>query len=95
MSEKDTSVIPKGRYCYTYDENGEYKLCPYYETREDLPEQYNGYCAYLEKGDVELGSKMILTDEKTGEKFTGDDLPFPVSLLWDQCKECDINKDDE
>jgi hypothetical protein len=90
---KDTSVIPKGMYCYTYDENGKYKPCPYHELREDRPEQYNGYCLFLEQGDLELESEMELTDEKTGEKIKGDQLPFPVSLLWDGCKECGINKD--
>ena len=39
---KDTSVIPNGIYCY--DENGK---CPYWSLREDLPEQYNGFCDFL------------------------------------------------
>ncbi|MFA5154545.1 MAG: hypothetical protein WC554_18520 [Clostridia bacterium] len=94
-NEKDTSVIPKGPYCYTYDEAGEYKLCPYWDTIKGVSKQYNGYCSYLEKGDMDLEQEMELTDMKTGEKIKGDKLPFPVSLLWDQCKECGINKEDE
>jgi len=88
---KDITVIPDGPYCYTYDENGKYKPCPYYEIREDRPKQYNGYCKFLEKGDLELEKEIILTNELTGEEIKGYDSPFPVSLLWDQCKECGIN----
>lgn len=91
--EKDTSVIPKGSYCYTYSENGEYLPCPYHRFIEDRPNQYNGWCDYLEKGDLELEREMVLKDMDTGEETTGDELPFPVSLLWDQCKECRINDD--
>lgn len=91
--EKDESVIPKGPYCYTYDTDGKYCPCPYYDTVESAPEQYNGYCHYLEKGDLDLEQEMVLTDMKTGEKTKGCNLPFPVSLLWDQCKMCGINDD--
>ena len=95
--EKDTSVIPQGPYCYTYDEDGTYRPCPYYDTVDGAPEQYDGYCHYLEKGDLDLEQEMELTDMETGETTKGSDLPFPVSLLWDQCKECGINDeiDDE
>lgn len=97
--EKDTSVIPKGVYCYTpigY-EDGKYKIqcCPYWKRIEDRPEQYDGWCDYLGKGDLEIEKEMVLKDMETGEETTGDELPFPVSLLFDQCKECGINEDDE
>jgi len=91
MSDKDTSVIPKGPYCYTYDENNEYKPCPYHRIIEDRPGQYNGWCDYLEMGDLEHEKEMTLINEETGEEIQGDELPFPVSLLWDGCKECGIN----
>jgi hypothetical protein len=35
-SEKDTYVIPEG--CYCYDEKG---ICPYWDLKQNLPEQYN------------------------------------------------------
>lgn len=88
---KDTSVIPKGPYCYTYDENGEYKPCPYHRYIPDRPSQYNGWCDFLEKGDIELEKEMVFMNEKTEEETPGNELPFPVSLLWDGCKECGIN----
>jgi len=62
----DTSVIPRGYYCY--DENG---LCPYWSIRKNKPEQQNGYCKYLRLGDWQ---------NKRG-----------IGILWDQCKECDVN----
>ncbi len=93
--KKDTNVIPKGTYCYTYDENGKFQICPYWDTIKDAPEQYNGYCHYLEKGDLDLEQEMDFIDEKTKEINKGCDLPFPVSLLWDQVKECGINDDIE
>ena len=90
--EKDESLIPKGQYCYTY-EDGKFKPCPYWDTVDDAPSQYNGYCHFLEKGDLEIETEMVFIDEKTGEKSMGNELPFPCSLLWDQCKECGINND--
>lgn len=89
-AEKGTSVIPKG--CYCYDENG---TCPYWDKIEGAPKQYNGYCWYLEQGDMEILAEDDFTEQNTGEVRKGKDLPFPVSLLWDQCKECGINDDDE
>jgi len=64
---KDKSVIPEGIYCHGV--NG---VCPYWSSREDKPEQENGYCSFLEMGDW--------NDE-------------PLTLLWDQVKECGINDD--
>lgn len=89
-ASKDTSCIPKG--CYCYDESG---LCPYWDLLDDLPSQYNGYCAFLGKSDIEIAQERELKNMKTGEVARGDELPFPVSLLWDQCKECGINDVDE
>jgi hypothetical protein len=90
MNEKDTSVIPKGCYCYEHtgrmktvfhEEIGQHievpeiKCCPYWSKRRDKPYQENGYCSYLESGDW--------------------DEPSAISLLWDQVKECGINDDIE
>lgn len=79
MMNKDTSVIPKGYYCY--DENGK---CPYWDLRDDQPNQMNGYCNFLGRGDWEVDIP--------------EDFPphFPVSclsLLWDSVKECSENTD--
>lgn len=66
-------VVPHGIYCY--DKNG---LCPFWDKFEEIyPEQSNGYCAFLERGDW--------MDSKNGGTF----------LLWDQCKECGINTEDD
>lgn len=46
---KINTKIPKG--CYCYDENG---LCPYWDKDLTKPDQENGYCHYLKKGDDEL-----------------------------------------
>lgn len=88
--EKDVSQIPSG--CYCYDERG---VCPYWDLLDDLPEQYNGYCGFLGKNDVELSREMEMENLNTGEMCKGDELPFPVSLLWDQCKMCGIKDDDD
>ena len=94
---KDISEIPKGQYCYTgfgveKREDGSIRLktkkCPYWSSREDKPEQQNGYCSYLERGDWDA---IIPEDFPEG---------FPVSvlsLLWDQVKEpdCPVPVEDE
>ena len=51
---KDTSIIPVGLYCY--NENGN---CPYWSRNITRPEQENGYCSYLEKGDQELVGGLL------------------------------------
>lgn len=71
LSEKQIlKLIPKG--CYCYDNDGR---CPFLTIDEKYPEQLNGYCTLLEKGD-----------------WMGED---GTSELWDECKNCDINDDDE
>ena len=63
--------IPKGMYCY--DDNG---YCPYWSEDKSLPEQENGYCAYLHKSDhdyfIEYGRMC--------------------TLIWDMCKACEVNQ---
>lgn len=83
---KDTSIIPEGPYCYNET------TCPYYDHIKDADRQSNGYCHYLEIGDEELNSTVVLEDMKTGEKNTADELGLPIGgLLFDMCKECGIN----
>ena len=50
--------IPKGIYCY--DKHG---LCPWFDAREDKPEQECGYCHYLEAGDWEENGTFLLWDQ--------------------------------
>ena len=64
---KIRKLIPKGMYCY--DKDG---ICPFWRKNKLYPEQLDGYCHLLKKGDWEI---------KGG-------------LLWDQCKECEINVKD-
>ena len=45
--------IPKGIYCY--DENGN---CPYWSIDKSLPEQENGYCAYLKQSDWDINEEV-------------------------------------
>jgi hypothetical protein len=77
--DKDTSVIPRGMYCYEILEvlpNGggiKTRTCPYWSFRADMPEQECGYCSYLEHGDWD-------------ESIPG------IGLLWDKCKECGVNE---
>lgn len=99
------SNIPKGDYCYSYDEHKkEQVLCPYWSLREDKPEQLNGYCSFLKKGDWELSpefNKRIKIKRaknpdlvgKTASEVFGDD--WPSSMLWDQVKECGENMREE
>ena len=51
--KQDTSVIPKGNYCYSRGENGEFNPCPYWSINKSEPYQDNGYCSYLGVGDWE------------------------------------------
>lgn len=65
----DTSVIPRGDYCYTHAGKLKgacgYKIkpCPYWRHRSqiDLAEfdaHNDGYCLFLGKGDIELNSEL-------------------------------------
>jgi hypothetical protein len=96
IETKDTKAIPKGMYCY--DENG---ICPYWASNPDYHYQENGWCAYLERGDWEMNDdkKWSVTYVKEGEPNrklqSAHELGIPMSLLWDQCKECGINEEEE
>lgn len=94
---KDTSVIPKGPYCYTFKENDEYYVCPYYDKVKDGEEQADGYCHFLEKSDVDLGKEAFesvnVNIKENGVEVNKEDVPDFIftGLLWDQVKECGIN----
>ena len=46
----DITKIPKGYYCYEHID-GKQVTCPYWDLREDLPSQENGYCFFLGKSE--------------------------------------------
>jgi hypothetical protein len=70
---KDTSVIPEGPYCYNILSGWKRKpdgtpyyetsMCPYWSLRSDKPNQMNGYCSFLEKGDWQDDGTMLLWDQ--------------------------------
>ena len=88
---KDEKLIPKGLYCYTMDKKGKITPCPYYKILKDRPYQENGWCDFLETGDMELNRTEKWKDTKTGKIFTANEAGVSLSLLWDGCKECYIN----
>ncbi len=83
-------------------------LCPYWSCDPNKPEQENGYCSFLEKSDSDLNAEanarggVIYKRKKDGTmeriEYRPNEVPFPfdkTSLLWDQCKECGINMEDD
>lgn len=101
MFNNPKNYIPKGVYCHGKTRND---ICPFWDIDETKSEQENGYCHYLQKGDWDLNpeynaeSKITYSkdSEDVGKSITelfGEH--FPSSLLWDQCKECDINDEYE
>ena len=47
ISEKDKLKIPEGMYCYSYDKDGKYKVCPFWH----LIEKGIGECKLLKISD--------------------------------------------
>lgn len=95
--KKTPYVIPRGPYCYTVGENGKRIDCPYWSIRKDRPEQMNGYCYFLEKGDWELkrDGQWYHADGTPMFEYEIKDLPKEYGLIWDQVKECGINMDND
>lgn len=77
---KDTSKIPKGVYCYTWYESVDNG---YFAHRQPCPY----WSRRGDKPEQENGYCSFLEH--------GDWEQEHLSLLWDQCKECGINMDDE
>jgi hypothetical protein len=99
MLKEPEKYIPQNTpYCH----QGKH-VCPFWDVKDDLPEQENGYCHYLGKSDYELNEEYNRQPIKVWSRETGKwvetitekmfDLHFPTSLLWDQCKECRISMD--
>lgn len=87
--------IPHGDYCYFRNRS---QKCHYWVRRKDWPEQADGYCRYLGWGDMDKNSDSTIIMEsinlKTREvtRTPAPEMPFGISLLWDQCKECGVNE---
>ena len=103
MQTKDTSQIPKGIYCYTWEEfpskennfRGKTKVCPYYKSK-DIAGIKVPWCEFLESG----GTNNGWTEEdwdKVKEYYEMQnkdmDKELPLFFLWDGCKECGENLD--
>jgi len=104
---KDTSVIPKGDYCYTWIEVpsvennfvGKTKTCPYAEVK-DINGVQVPWCNYLELGGYPLSGKWAgwedfdQATEILNKHFGSEqeaDKHLRLSLLFDGCKECGVN----
>ena len=108
---KDTSVIPKGDYCYTWIEVpsvennfvGKTKVCPYAEVK-DINGVHVPWCNYLELGGFPGNGKWAgwedsgKADEVLIEYFGSKEKmeeKLPLFLLFDSCKECGVNTEYE
>lgn len=107
----DKSLIPKGGYCYTFDElqseennwRRKIKLCPYYEVKKVNGVEFP-WCNYLNLGGTPGDGKWdgweegkdpigILENHFGGKKEMEEKLP--LFLLFDQCKECGENDEED
>ena len=108
---KDTSVIPKGDYCYTWKEvpsesnnyRGTVNQCPYYDVK-NVNGVHVPWCNYLELGGYPSSGKWagwedidkatdILNKHFGSEQEA--DKNLCLFLLFDGCKECGENVEDE
>ncbi len=111
MSGKDTSIIPKGDYCYTWKEvpsesnnyRGKVNYCPYYDVKNVNGVEFP-WCNYLELGGTPGDGKWkgwedhIKADEVLTEHFGSKEQmedKLPLFLLFDSCKECGVNTEYE
>lgn len=65
---KHEKYIPPGPYCYHIidgpNKHGQLSIlkCPYWESHPEKPEQMNGYCRFIKKGDWEENGTTLLFD---------------------------------
>ena len=88
--EEALKQIPRGFYCYEGD-----KICPYWSSRPELPEQENGYCSYLGQSDWDINEEngdMNWVHGDGSPAMTTKPHEIGMSLLWDQVKMCNINE---
>lgn len=103
MAKEPEKHIPHDSlYCYDYE-----KRCPFWDYAENRGDHECGICHYLNTTDYEQNHIINHNDDgcwmqpgengyepmkgTTAELF-GED--FPHSLLWDECKECGINREE-
>lgn len=108
---KDTSIIPKGDYCYTWIEvpsesnnyRGKAKQCPYYEVREVNGVEFP-WCNYLELGGIPSAHRWKGWDDFVNSvqvlvnhfgSYDQMEEKMSLGLLFDSCKECGVNNDEE
>jgi len=108
---KDTSVIPKGDYCYTWIEVpsvennfvGKTKVCPYAEVKDINGVEFP-WCNYLELGGTPGNGNWAgwkddnKADEVLTEHFGSKEKmeeKLSLFLLFDGCKACGENVEDE
>lgn len=98
--------IPKGLYCHgdfvvNKKNPSVYStpyMCPFWFSVEGKGKQENGYCVLLGKGDWDLNSEVQwvpLKGGKEGKFQSAKEIRLPMSLLWDQCKECGLKEEEE
>ena len=107
---KDTSIIPKGDYCYTWKEvpsesnnyRGKVSQCPYYDVKNVDGVEFP-WCNYLELGGIPSADKWLgWGDGETAEKVLIEHFgsketmeeKLSLFLLFDSCKECGVNNED-
>lgn len=103
MTCKDESLIPDGYYCHDNDGN----VCPYWSMDSSKPEQANGHCSFIGKGDWDINKEANSVERKSYQKHGQDGwkefihppgslegtCAYNVGLLFDKCKECNIKMD--
>jgi len=102
---KDKTLIPKGQYCYVLDitvqrDKDKFSIpivrCPY-STSKELNGVQVPWCSYLKSGGVSNNWSKEEWD-KIIEYFGSENNVFDhldADLLWDDCKECGVNDDNE
>ena len=71
--------IPKGMYCYR-----SFEVCPFWNKDLNKPNQFDGYCTFLNESDWEDDHLSLLWDQckECGVKYNGEDgEPYDYSFL--------------
>jgi hypothetical protein len=109
MLQTPEKYIPYGMYCYHHEvcpfwtmKEGEYPkqedgYCHYLQKSDwELNEESSDTAKIVYSKDGSLTGMTVadLEDDNDIDPISGKKFHFPMSLLWDQCKECDINTED-